>query len=122
MQSNLLRVFRPHGSSFYLSYILFADDCLLIARATVRDAMCLKAIIDTYCSLSGQQVNLTKSQIIFSPSTVSTVRAQIKVLFYISAKRGSCKYLGVPITSTRFRPSDFIPLVENLHALIAGWK
>ena len=42
-----------------VSYILFVDDYLVVAKATVKDVGCLKAILDVYYSISGQARNLT---------------------------------------------------------------
>ena len=78
VQIRLLRAYwptTPNGP--YISYILFADDCVLVTRATIRDAPCLKLILDAYCYYSGQAVNLEKSFLLFSPAASNSVKEAI---------------------------------------------
>lgn len=45
---------------------MFADDCLIFARATVNDCSEIKRILNHYKEASGQCVNLRKSVVCFS--------------------------------------------------------
>ncbi|XP_010930483.1 uncharacterized protein [Elaeis guineensis] len=38
-------------------------------RATVKDGLCLRILLDAYGDISGQAVNIPKSAMLFSPST-----------------------------------------------------
>ena len=49
--------------------LLFADDLLILMKANVQNATCLKSLLDLYCGASGQLVSVDKSSIFFSPST-----------------------------------------------------
>ena len=51
--------------------LLFADDCLLLCKATSSACHKLKSHIDDFCTLSGQLVNFHKSAIIFSKQITS---------------------------------------------------
>ena len=70
-------------------HVLFAGDCLIVARAQIQDAIYLAAVLDVYCSGSGQSINFGKSSIIFSPSTPLHVKHQIRALLNIFAARST---------------------------------
>lgn len=62
INNHLLKAYCPCASPA-ISQIFYADDCLLIARATLHNAIILAAIIDLYSFHSGQHVNFIKSHI-----------------------------------------------------------
>ena len=57
----LLRAYQPRRHGPIVSHALFADDCIFFARASVRDALCLKLLLKVYCHALGQQINIFKS-------------------------------------------------------------
>ncbi|KAL4341150.1 hypothetical protein GQ457_08G031210 [Hibiscus cannabinus] len=58
-----------------VNHLLFADDSLVFLRNNMSEVHCLKDILSTYSSVSGQKVNFSKSTTYFSPRTPSTHRA-----------------------------------------------
>ena len=56
VQNSLLKVYRPHGGLDF-SHLFYADDCPLLAHATIKDAAYLAALIDVNCHYSCQIVN-----------------------------------------------------------------
>lgn len=46
-----------------LSHLFFADDSVLFSRANLREASTLKNILQTYEKLSGQKINIEKSEV-----------------------------------------------------------
>lgn len=49
-----------------ISYLLFTDDNFLFFRASREEVTCIKTVLNSYESLSGQAVNYQKSGIFFS--------------------------------------------------------
>ena len=47
---------RPHGMS--ISHPIFADDLILMAKATRQNVMLLKNVVMDYCNQSNQKVNI----------------------------------------------------------------
>lgn len=97
VQHHLLRGYKPSRGGPVVSHLLFADYYLLVAKATVKDIACLKAIIDTYCEISGQNINVSKSPLQISPKTPNDIKSQIKYITHMNAISRAWKYLGVPI-------------------------
>lgn len=89
IQHQLLRVYKSLREVLVVSHLFFADDCLLVARATVKDVACLKAIFDTYYEISGQSINVSKSQIQISPKTPNYIKTRILHLTHMNSVLGS---------------------------------
>jgi len=49
-----------------VSHLLFADDSLLFFQANKENALLIKAVLQLYCSTSGQRINMEKSSIHFA--------------------------------------------------------
>ena len=73
------------GSSF--SHVFFADDLMLFPKANSKNCESIIEVLDNFCNLAGQKVNLTKSKILFSPN-VSCRR-----------RRSICRRLGIAATT-----------------------
>lgn len=56
-----------------ITHLCFADDAFLFFRALPAECIMVKTILETYSKASGQEVNFSKSSIIYSanvaPST-----------------------------------------------------
>ena len=79
-----------------ISHLLFADDSLILMRATVQNASTLKRVLDTYCQSSRQRVSTPKSSIFFSPNTRVNERENVCGMLNILTEALSDKYLGLP--------------------------
>jgi len=77
--------------------ILFADDCLLFCMSNQQTCSTLKAILDKFCSLSGQLVNFHKSVITFSKNITAAQKYTVMGSFNIPQSQSLGSYLGYPI-------------------------
>ena len=55
------------GPSF--SHVFFADDLMLFAKADRKNCEAIIEVLDNFCNLARQQVNLAKSKILFAPKS-----------------------------------------------------
>ncbi|XP_038972705.1 uncharacterized protein LOC120104884 [Phoenix dactylifera] len=117
-----LEAYVPALGASPLSHLLFADDCLLLARARVSDARVLRRVVADYCMASGQRVNFQKSAVRFSPSTESRVRQEIRGILQIPEQEETLTYLGVPITGRRLRVAECSSLVQRVESRLEGWR
>ena len=104
-----------------ISHIFYAKDCLLVAQASLKDAIALLAILNAYTTYSGQSINSTKSYIIFSLGTDCKIRYLIRELLHIAEKRMNWQYLGVPL-SGKTSSADYQFLLIKISNKMAAWK
>lgn len=57
-----------------VSHLLFADDSLILCKASPEDAQQLKEILRVYEESSGQMINVDKFAVMFSPNTSPAAR------------------------------------------------
>ncbi|CAM8944513.1 unnamed protein product [Rhodiola kirilowii] len=119
---NLIRGIRVARTAPMISNLMFADDSILFVRAEVDDIMRLKSILVKYEDLSGQQVNLSKSEVCPGNNVGSDrVRLLTSILGMRSVARID-RYLGLPICFSR-RKGDLFSFIESrIWKKINGWK
>lgn len=79
-----------------IHHMLFADDSLLICKASGDQAKELMQILEIYEKATGQKVNLDKSAITFGAKVDSSTKTSIKEITGITKEVGSGVYLGLP--------------------------
>ena len=65
-----------------ISHLYFANDNLLFCQATIDEGKELRGILEDYCMISGQQVNLGKSGTYFSKVLASKVQGPLPNHWY----------------------------------------
>lgn len=59
------RPLRASRGSVLISHLLYTDDIILFAEATLDQVLCIKEGLSLFCKASGQSVNMNKSIIFF---------------------------------------------------------
>ena len=77
-----------------ITNLLFADDSLILMKASIHNAEALKTILDSYCKASGQLISVDKSSIFFSPNTKVKIKEQLCTTLNIMIEALNDKYLG----------------------------
>ncbi|PKA56739.1 putative mitochondrial protein [Apostasia shenzhenica] len=101
------------------SHLIFADDLLFFAKATLGDADSVKQILDNYCGYSGQMVNADKSSI-FSFTTTKNLKLIIRRRLWMQEGQ-QWRYLGIPLTKHRPKKVDFSTIVIAVRNRISAW-
>lgn len=105
-----------------VSHLFFADDTLILLKATPRGARCLQQILELYEEVSGQVVNKDKTSIMFSTNTPQLIRDQILSELRITHLASNEKYLGLPvyIGKSKKRMFEYIKQKVWVNSRLAG--
>ncbi|CAL8163098.1 unnamed protein product [Prunus armeniaca] len=105
-----------------ISNLVFADDCLIFARATVVAARNINTLLEKNSKVSGQKINLHKSTVYFSRNVHSQVRTALSNLMQIQHKATLGRYLGIHNIIFWKDPANAKMMMERIRSKFAGWK
>lgn len=96
-----LRAGRLHGVTVTrgaprLSHLFFTDDSIIFTRASMGDASPIKEILQTYENLSGQVININKSEVSFSHGLGPAIWQNIRSCLAMEEVQHHDKYPGLP--------------------------
>ena len=109
----------PQGQAVH--HLLFADDSLLMCKASKEESAVIVDFLKRYGEASGQVINKLKSSIIFDAKIPEQDRAEIKRTLEIDKEGGDGTYLGLPecFQGSKIELLNFIR--EKLHGRLNGW-
>lgn len=87
---------RANVSGLTIHHLLFADDSLLLCKATVSESLVIKRCLQMYEDASGQRINFQKSSIFFGKKVKENVKILVKYTLGINTEGGEGVYLGLP--------------------------
>lgn len=105
-----------------ITHLMFADDTLLCFKATQEACVNLKNILNHYCTLSGQQVNFSKSSAIFSPNTPRLFKKFFAKSLNVVVSNTLGKYLGVFVDGKDCTKKNGQDLIDKFDKRLSGWK
>jgi len=101
---------------------LFADDSLFFCQANAEQSKEVIDIIRSYGGASGQEINLSKSSIMFGNEVPSHVRHNIKSILGISREGGMGTYLGLPEKIHGSKAQVFAFVRDRLQTRVNTWS
>ncbi|CAM8944548.1 unnamed protein product [Rhodiola kirilowii] len=105
-----------------ITHLLFADDSIFFLRANVKNAENLRRILAEYEILSGQKVNLSKSEIFFGGNVTVDDRRRICETPGVREVSAMSRYLGLPVAFGHNRTELCKFIVERIWKKVQGWK
>lgn len=106
-----------------ISHLMFADDLLLFGQALVEQMQCVLDVLYQFCELSGQQINNSKTNIMFSKNVGREMRdSLVSSLSGFKETSSMGKYLGVPLLGRAPKRMDYQFLIDQVKAKLVTWK
>ncbi|KAL9691023.1 hypothetical protein QQ045_011440 [Rhodiola kirilowii] len=105
-----------------VTHRLFADDSIFFLRADSKNAENLKRILAEYEIISGQKVNLSKSEIFFGGNVPESDRDRICEILGVRQVNSMSRYLGLPVAFGHNRTELCKYIVERIWKKVQGWK
>ncbi|XP_024163959.1 uncharacterized protein LOC112170924 [Rosa chinensis] len=103
-----------------ISHLLFADDSMLDSFTSPEDCHRIRHLLNTYERASGQQVNLQKSNVVFSGSVLPHLRDNLAQILGVQVVSKHEKYLGIPTLVGRSKTETFAFIKDKLSKKLTG--
>ncbi|CAJ2637655.1 unnamed protein product [Trifolium pratense] len=105
-----------------VSHLLFADECFLFCRANVAEVTQLLSILYTYEQASGQEINLSKSEVFISRNMSQAAQADLAGILGVRHVLGTGIYLGLPSMVGRSKKAIFSYIKYRIWKRINSWR
>ncbi|XP_057443227.1 uncharacterized protein LOC130735144 [Lotus japonicus] len=105
-----------------VSHLFFADDSILFFRATEEEVEVVNQVLTVYQQISGQLLNLDKSEISYSRNVLEERKHAIQERLQVKAVEVQSKYLGLPVFVGRSKSQVFNFIQERVWKKLKGWK
>ena len=104
-----------------ISHLMFADDTILFCRAKVGEVKAVWNCVEKYQRWSGQEVNVSKSGLIFSKNCSMALKRVVGIRLGIEECSEEVVYLGNPLIIGRNKSKAFASLKKKVHDRLEGW-
>ncbi|KAL9691520.1 hypothetical protein QQ045_011944 [Rhodiola kirilowii] len=98
------------------------DDSVIFLRATRTDVDYLKETLWLYEEISGQKINLAKSEICFNKNVSAELKEDISDWLGMRQVSSFSKYLGPPVNFSNNKTEIFKFIVDRMWQKVQGWK
>ena len=118
---DLAHLSHPLFSHLPPTVLQYADDTLIIAKASNGADQQLKNILHDFAMATGLTINFTKTT--FVPMHVSIAMGD-SIASPLQCPTSSFPqiYLGLPLTPTRLPTNAFLPIIERCRKFLTGWR
>ncbi|XP_061993800.1 uncharacterized protein LOC133711713 [Rosa rugosa] len=105
-----------------INHMLFADDSMIYAHATLENCFEIQDVIETYSRASGQLVNFDKSSVAFSKNVSEGLKEEVSSYLGVQVVEVHEKYLGLPTYVGRKKTDTFEYIKEKLAKKLSAWQ
>lgn len=104
------------------SHLMFADDFVLFAEATMEQVHVIKMCLNLCCTSLGQKVSNDKTWVFFSKNVHWRVWNELSDAMGFQRMDDLGKYLGVPILHKRVTKHTFGYILDKASQCLSTWK
>jgi hypothetical protein len=105
-----------------ISHLFFADDSIIFCQTNKEEAVQLKAIFYEYQRISGQKINMDKSEMTFIPHIYNYIKEDFHNVLPFTITHTIAKYLGMPTQIGHSRQTGFNFIMDKVNNKLKGWK
>lgn len=96
------------GQKFHPStHLFFADDLILFGQTTSSNCTAILEVLEQFCAISRQTINLQKSKLYIYPNIQSSEARNLSGISGVSLTNDLGKYLGIPLLHSRVNKHHF---------------
>jgi len=107
----------PNG----VAILRYTDDTIISLKDSRENAQNMKLLLYLYENMSGLKINFDKSEVLMvSQDPQKTL--YFSETFNCAVGDWQIKYLGVPVSGSRIKVANWLPLDEKLLKRLDGWK
>lgn len=115
----LLRLPVPTNYTNDFPVLQYADDTLIVVEGDPRQLFFLKSLLNSFSMSTGLKINFSKSMMV----PINVAESKLDILagtFGCSKGSFPFTYLGLPLSTSRPRVQDFLPIVNRCEQRLAG--
>ena len=105
-----------------ITFLTFADDTMLFAKASDCSYHIIKSVLDKYCSMSGQLVNFHKSIFQCSENVSPQMEVGFQSILQMQNSFSLGNYLGCPIIDSCVTKNTFGKTIQSAQTQLTKWK
>ena len=120
--SNKLKGVKVGRSGISFTHLLFANDSFLFFKKDDHSLDTLQKILEWYCIVLGQCINLSKFDLYCSPNMPIEEQKALAQTLKVNLIQNPSKYLGINFKLRGNKVADFQFLIEKLNSKLQGWK
>ncbi|KAL9669875.1 hypothetical protein QQ045_007425 [Rhodiola kirilowii] len=121
-EMGLIRGIRICQGAPTINHLMFADDYMLFIKATNNSLSWIRSILRRYESISGQRVNLSKSEVVCSRTVSKTIKHELTDRMGMKIVEAHSSYLGLPNGFSHRKAASFRNIEEKVIRKIGDWK
>lgn len=121
VKSKNWRIFQMGKQGPVISHLMFSDDLLLFGEAMETLMNCVMKTLQTFCSMSGQEVSNEKTSILFSANVSRINMNKLLQISEFKETQNFGKYLDVPLKGRKLKATDYHYMVDKISNNLAAW-
>ncbi|XP_074316088.1 uncharacterized protein LOC141652482 [Silene latifolia] len=112
--------YHPKCVQLHLTHLVFADDLLVFTRGDLPSVKAVATCLNEFAALSGLAANPMKTNVYFG-GVGEPVKKMIMDATGFREGEFPFRYLGLPLTTSRFTAAMFNPMLDKIKAKIMHW-